>query len=134
VSCDEEIDGDSRLLNRDSRQTLRVFGIGNRKSDLHSVEAGKGDNLSGGSLGNLEAIESLVREQFRHARLVAFLRSIQRKQHDGIADVHRPTLDAPNAEPAEVRRMVDRRDQHLKGLRIAGRSGYVTDDRVEQRR
>ena len=49
--------------------------------------------------------------ELRDARLLALLVRVERQQRDLVADVHRAALDAADAEPAEVRRVVDRRDR-----------------------
>src|SRR6185436_20589104 len=108
-----------------------MLDVGHSEPDLDAFQAGERDDLSCRGLRHLDAIEALVGEQPGDSRLLALLRWIQRQQRDGITDVHRPPLDATNAEASEVGRVIDRRDQHLKWTyRVAGRRRDVLHDSV----
>ena len=88
-----------------------------------------------GALSQLDALESLEREQLRDARLLHPLIGIERQQRDDFADARRAALDAADAQAPEVRRVVDRRDEHLKVARlVARRRRDLGDDRLEERR
>ena len=86
-------------------------------------------------LRHLDAIEPVEGVQLGDARLLGLLVRVERQQRDDVADVRRAALDAPDAQPAEVRRVVDRRNEHLERTRrIARRRRHLGDDRLEQRR
>ena len=57
---------------------------------------------------------------------------IERKERHGISDVHRAALDAPDSEAPEIRRVIDRRDEHLKRARlVAGRLRKMSHNGLE---
>src|SRR6202022_3440003 len=73
----QKIHRDRRLLDRDSSQPLRMLEIGHCEPDFDSLQSGQRDDLTRGNLWNLDSIEALVREEFRHAGLLCLLRTIE---------------------------------------------------------
>ena len=67
--------------------------------------------------------------------LLGRLVQVERQQRDVVADVRHAALDAADRQAAEVRRVVDRRDEHLERTRrVARRRRHLGDDRLEERR
>src|SRR5690348_9285604 len=106
--------------------------VGDGETDFYRLEPCQGHDLTGGCLRHLDAIESLEREELRDTRLFNALRFIERHERYRIADVNRSARNATTAQPPEIRRVVDGGDEHLERTGgIAGRRGYMLDDRLE---
>src|SRR6266550_9197461 len=104
-------------------------------SDLDALETGERDDLASGCVFDLDTLQSFERVQLRGAGPFSRLIGVEWEQRDVVADVYRTALDAADAEATEVRRVIDRRDQHLeRTLPIARRRGHVPDDALEERR
>ena len=80
-----------------------MLEIGDGETDLDSLKSRESHDLASGGLRNLDAIEALVGEELRHARLLGFLRCIKRQQRHRISDVNGPPLDAADPQTSEVR-------------------------------
>src|SRR3982750_1035542 len=112
-----------------------MLGVGHGQSDFHALQTSQSNDLSRRCFGYFDAIEAFVGEELGDARLLALLRLIQRQQSHRITDVDGAPFDTADTQASEVGRMIDRRDQHLKGARtIARRRRHMLHNGVEQRR
>ena len=103
--------------------------------DLDALQTRERDDLSRRGILQLDALEPLEPVKLRHPRLLGGLIGVERQQRHDVTDVHRSTLDSSDAEPAEIGRMIDRRDEHLqRARRVVRRRRHVPDDCLEQRR
>ena len=121
-----------RLLDLDRRQRLGRARIGQRRADLGIGEAGHGHDVAGDGLFDPPLAESLERGQVGDplARLGAVRRDVDQR----LAGPDHAAVDPADRDPAPVRVVVERADQHLdRRLGLDLRRGNRVDDRVEQR-
>src|SRR5688572_18514943 len=111
-----------------------MLHIGNRQPDLDTFESGQRYNLARRRLIELNPIKALVTKKLRHTSLLSLSVDVEWKQRDLVADAHAAALDAADAKPAEIWRVIDCRDEHLeRRRRVRWWRRHVTHDCLEQR-
>src|SRR5688572_20822586 len=109
-----------------------MIDVADGASYLHPFESCHRNDIAGRGLGDLDALESLVRVELGDTRGLDARESFDGQQRHCVAEMDNPALDAADGESAEVRRVIQRRHEHLKWpRRVTGRWRDVFDDRVE---
>ena len=131
---DAEVHRQGRLVDFEHRQRQRGFDVGQRHADADAFDAVDQHDVAGAGFGGLLALEAFELQHLIDAR-------VERRAVGAAVDrdvLHRlqgALIDAPDADPADVGRIVERADLQLQRV---GRAAFVRrhmfEDRVEQRR
>ena len=125
---------DRRLGDLDEGQRLDLQRIADCTADRDVRDAGEGDDLTRGGLGDRDAAQAVEGVERDDLALLLDGGIVVVADRDLLVLADRAALDAADADPADVVVVVERGDEHLHGSGgIAGRSGNIVDDRLKQR-
>ena len=123
---------DRRLVYQQRRQRLDHFGIADRVRDLQPVDAGKGDDVAGARLVQLDPLEPVEGKDLQYP--TAPLATV-RVGDDHLGVAAKPAApDAGDADDADVAGVVERADLHLQwSFQVNLGRRHEIDDGLEQR-
>ncbi len=114
------------------RQWSGVLGFGNGLADRDAFDARDRDDVSQLRFGDVGALQSRERKQFRDLGLVQ--RAVELGDGDFFAGMHLSVEDARDRQPSQIVAVVEVRHQNLQRTRrVALGMRNRLDDRVEQR-
>ena len=120
-----------RLVDGNRRNRDPLLHVGDGFADRDLFDAGETDNVAGGGLVDVDALQPFEGIQLRHPGLVH--RRIELAHRHRIADFDPPVEDAANRNASQVIAGIEIRHQQLqRRLGISPRRRHVLHDRLEQ--
>ena len=122
-----------RLIDRERLERLGIFVIADRVADLEALDADQRADFAAIDALDLRLAEPVEHHQILDARLDHRL-AVPLGERDRHARTERAARQLADGDSADVGRIFERSNQQLRRPLLHLRSGYVVDDRVQQRR
>ena len=107
-----------------------MLGIGERDTDAERLDAVHEHDVAGLRFIGDDAVEALEHEHLVHFR--GYGRSIAVQHDDLLAGTQAAAIDAPDADPADIARIIERADLQLqRTVGVVGANRDVRENRFE---